>query len=319
MVIGVDLGGTNVRAALVTSGGEIGGPRVEKPSRAREGVAACLDSVADTILEAAAGVEPSSVGIAIPGHIDGLDGVVRWAPNFGTGLGEEFQMWLDVPFTEGLSERIPFRIHIGNDANLAAIGEYRFGSGKRTANGLVLFTLGTGLGSGVVLAPECVHGGLTRATVLFGNGGGAAELGHITIVKDGALCSCGARGHAEAYLGGIGLLTLAAKFGAEGSSPKAIFVAAENGDSSALQTWALFGSYLGIVISCAIHSYGPEIVAIGGQVAKAAKYFLPSAIESAREASVASLFANSRIAVAEKIDDAGILGAGALALEADEA
>ncbi|MGI8924881.1 MAG: ROK family protein [Fimbriimonadales bacterium] len=314
VVIGVDLGGTNVRAAAVSAAGEIVGPRIENPSHAREGADACLAAVVRTILEAMAGIGAESIGIAIPGHIDAIKGVVHWAPNFGETVEGDFRNWEDVTFTPVLAKQIDLPITIGNDANLAALGEYRFGSGKACANGLVLLTLGTGVGSGIVLSPACLQGGLTRPSMLIGNKGGAAELGHLTIVKDGATCTCGARGHLEAYCGAEGLLKIAAAHGIVCESPLQLFEEAQTGNESAIAAWEVYGGYLGTAIGSAINAFAPEIVAIGGQVANAWRYFLPEATLAAAQTSIPSLFDTVRIVQAEQFEDAGILGAAALAL-----
>jgi glucokinase len=307
-VIGVDLGGTNVRAAPVSEAGVLCGPRIEIPSKAREGAAACIGAVCDAILSASRGQGASAVGIAIPGHIDADSGKVLWAPNFGETVNGEFIHRRDIPFSGPVSEAVGMPVFIGNDANLAAIGEYRFGSGKGTASCLVLLTLGTGIGSGVVL------GRPAHSEVLVGHLGGAVEFGHHIIVDGGELCGCGARGCFEAYCGTAGLLRLASELGAQ--TPKALANLAENGDAGAQEAWRRYGHYLGIGIGNAVNIFAPEVVAIGGQISKAAKWFLPEALRVAESNSIGSIWAGVRVVVAEELEDAGILGAAALALGA---
>src|SRR5690349_9140156 len=129
-VIGVDLGGTNVRACAYFEDGTPAGERVSNPSRAQEGTTAIIDAIAATIEAAAksAPARPSAVGMAMPGHIDGKNGIVVWAPNFGETRDGVFYNWENMPVGEPLEKRIGMPVHCGNDANLAAFGEYKFGS-----------------------------------------------------------------------------------------------------------------------------------------------------------------------------------------------
>ena len=122
------------------------------------------------------------------------------------------------------------------------------------------------------------------------------------------------RGCVEAYCGTNGLLRLAKTDIVAKPSPKALYDAAQSGDERAIDAWQKYGHYLGVAIGNAINTFAPEIVAIGGQIAKASNFFLPTAIETARKNAIPSIFSDTRIVAAEKTDDAGILGAAALAL-----
>ena len=186
-VIGVDLGGTNVRAGAFFENGTPAGPAFSNPSRAQSGTDAILDAVQGTINEAKAAsvVAPESIGIAIPGHIDDAAGIVRWAPNFGETIGGVFHYWKDVPFRNALGPKVGLPLHMDNDANAAALGEYRFGSGRNTAKCLVMLTVGTGIGGGVVMSPASVVGEARGPLVLVGGNKGGAELGHVVIQANG--------------------------------------------------------------------------------------------------------------------------------------
>ena len=156
MILGVDLGGTNVRAAAVAGGGTLLSEPVQNASEATAGVDRTVAAIARTIGEAAgrAGIrldQVRAVGMAVPGHVDGAAGIVRWAPNFGEVRGGAFEAWRNVPLGPAVQREVGCPVHMGNDANLAALAEYRFGSGRDQARGLVLLTLGTGIGGGVVL------------------------------------------------------------------------------------------------------------------------------------------------------------------------
>src|SRR5579862_290840 len=179
-VIGVDLGGTNVRACAYHEDGTAAGERVSNPSNAQDGTAAILSSILATVRGAAqtADSKPAEVGLAIPGHIDARLGVVVWAPNFGETRGGVFYNWVDVPIGEPLSKELDIPIFCGNDANLAALGEYRFGVGRNKSNCLVLLTIGTGIGGGVIMRPIALQGDVRGPAMLLGGNQGGAELGH---------------------------------------------------------------------------------------------------------------------------------------------
>lgn len=309
-MIGVDLGGTNVRGAVVSADGLIS-RRAERPSFARQGSEACLAALRSLILEVADGEQPEAVGIAIPGHIDAVRGVVLWAPNFGEEVEGKLRIWEDVDVFPPL-EGIDAPIILGNDANVAALGEYRYGVGNG-ANGFVLYTLGTGVGSGVVIAPQCVQGSLKSASVYIGHKGGAAEMGHVKVVTNGRVCGCGSRGCLETYCGTAGLLQTAEECGIVVSEPRLLFDEAKHGNTAALKAWSVFGEHLGAAIGSTINTWAPETVAIGGQVAGAWEFFAPSMEATARSNSIGSLSKNTQIVQAANAEDAGILGAGALA------
>jgi glucokinase len=131
-VLGVDLGGTNVRACAYFEDGTAASEKFSAPSYAQSGLESLVESVLSVISRAAENAEGSveAVGLAIPGHIDDAAGLVRWAPNFGHELDGVFYSWEDVPLKSVLAVRSGLSIVTGNDANLAALGEYRFGSGR---------------------------------------------------------------------------------------------------------------------------------------------------------------------------------------------
>lgn len=318
VVVGVDLGGTNLRAAAFDESGNPVGPRIETPSYAKQGSAKTIDAITQAIQRAKAAHRLGAVGMAVPGHIDG--DFVRWAPNFGETINGEFRCYRNVDLAAPIREAVNAPVVMGNDANVAALGEYYFGSGKGKANGLVLITIGTGIGTGIVLSPSCVAGGLVRPTMLVGGNGGGVEFGHVIIVKDGDLCTCGAKGCAEAYLGTTGLLRRAMPFIPEDIvlTPKILDEFADNGHEGAIRFWKETGEYLGILIGNFINGFAPQIIAIGGQIAKAHQHFLPTAIEIARRNAIPTLWSDSSIVLAERLDDAGLLGAATLAWDAIE-
>jgi len=309
------------------------GNRFDQPSRAQDGVEATLAAIAEASRAARAGAAAPVVGagLAIPGHIDDARGLVRWAPNFGREVDGVFHNWTDMPVRAPLAEALGVPVTMGNDANLAALGEYRYGSGRNTARCLVMFTLGTGIGGGVVLAPEAVVGDARGPLLLVGGNMGGAELGHMIVQHGGLDCNAGSYGAIEGYCQRDAIVARAVhrlKRGRASSvldraggdlakvTPRVLAEAAHDGDALALEVWAEVGTYLGAGIGSCINVFAPDIVAIGGQIANVGEPLLGPVVASARNVAIPSLFADARIVRAEQIDDAGLLGAAALALEA---
>jgi glucokinase len=329
-VVGVDLGGTNVRAQALAPDGSPRGDRAERPSRAQEGTKAIVEAISATVGDAVAGWAERAVGVglAVPGHIDTAAGTVRWAPNFGETVDGVFRYWEDVPLGRLVAEATSLSVVMGNDANCAALGEYRFGSGQNTARCLVLVTLGTGIGGGVVMAPESVFGEASGPLLLLGGNQGGAELGHICIAMGGLDCNAGSYGALEAYcqrdsivrraqhrlLRDRGSLVLGLVGGDVAQvTPKALAEAADAGDEVAREVWAEVGRALGSGLGSLINVFAPDVLAIGGQVSKAGQWLLGPAEAEARNVAIPSLFRDCRIVPAEVADDAGVLGAAALA------
>ncbi|MBS1715972.1 MAG: ROK family protein [Armatimonadetes bacterium] len=329
-VIGVDLGGTNVRAMALAPDGTVTGERYEGPSFAQEGTRRIVTAVSDAVRTVASGCGRTvkGVGMAVPGHIDDAAGLVRWAPNFGTTVDGLFHYWKDVPLKSLLADESGFPIVLGNDANCAALGEYAYGSGKNSANCLVLLTLGTGIGGGVVMAPSAVQGRAAGPLLLLGGNKGGAELGHVTVARGGLDCNAGSYGAIEAYCQRDSIVRRAQhklKRGRESLlsdivgddlgclTPRHLSEAADRGDGLAIEVWREVGEYLGTGMGSFINVFAPDVLAIGGQVSKAGKWILGPAIAEARNVAIPSLFEDCRIVLAEQTEDAGILGAAALA------
>lgn len=332
-MVGVDLGGTNVRAAAYYEDGSPAGAKFANPSHAQNGTTTIIDAIATTINQAIASASApvSGVGIAVPGHIDSTHGVVRWAPNFGEMADGIFRYWEDIPLSQMLRAHVEPPIYLGNDANLAALGEYKFGTGRNEAPCLVMITVGTGIGGGVILAPQSVVGDARGPLMLVGGNQGGAELGHVVIQHGGLDCNAGSYGAVEAYCQRDSIIARAVhrlKRGrksivddlVEGDlsrvTPRTLFDAAERGDELAIEVWDEVGTYLGVAIGSYVNLFAPSIVAVGGQIAKAGEHLLAPARRAARNVAIPSLFADTQIVLAEQIDDAGILGGAALAFEA---
>ncbi len=329
-VVGVDLGGTNVRAAVVDTDGKVVGERIERPSQAQDGTDAILEALTGAIGESvrSSKVEATSVGLAVPGHIDNAAGIVRWAPNFGSSVDGVFQYWKDVPLGDKLRSLTGLSVVMGNDANCAALGEYHYGSGHGSAACLVLLTIGTGIGGGVVMSPQSVDGKASGPLLLLGGNKGGAELGHVTVAHGGLDCNAGTYGAVEAYCqrdsivrraqhkmrrGRATMVTDMVQGDVAAVTPKVLGEAADQGDAMSQEVWREVGVYLGAAIGSFINIFAPDVLAIGGQISKAGRWLLDPAIAEARNVAIPSLFADCHILEAVQTDDAGLLGAAALA------
>lgn len=330
-VIGVDLGGTNVRAQAFDAEGKPAGARFEHASRAQEGTEMILDALATVIRQAAstAGAACTAVGLSIPGIVDDEAGMVRWAPNFGyTDSAGVFHYWNDVPIRKPLEDKVGMRVRMGNDANLAALGEYKYGCGKDSAQTLVMLTLGTGIGGGVVMRSGALQGSASGSLVLLGGNKGGVELGHIIIQAGGKDCNAGTYGALEAYCqrdaiidralhklrrGRKSLLNDLVEGDLGKVTPRLIKEACDQGDTVAIEVFRETGEYLGVGIGTLINIFAPDMFPIGGQVAKAGDFIIGPAIHSAQAVAIPTLFDYCNIVQAEQIDDAGILGGAALA------
>lgn len=331
-MVGVDLGGTNVRAQAMYADGTEAGPRYENPSRAQHGTQAILDSVVSTVTQAAenAAAKPEAIGLAIPGHIDNHTGIVRWSPNFGETVDGVFHQWFDVPVRAPIERGTGLPVRMANDANCAALGEYMYGSGRGEAKCLVLLTLGTGVGGGVVMGSTSLMGDARGPQLLIGGNQGGAELGHTLIRQGGADCNAGSYGALEAYCQRDSIIKRAIHRLNRGRqsiiwdmiegdlskvTPKLLSEAADQGDFVARDVWREVGEALGAGIGSLMNVFAPDIFAIGGQISKAGQWLLEPAIIEARYIAIPSLYSDCRIVVAEQNEDAGLLGSAAIALE----
>jgi glucokinase len=292
-VIGVDLGGTKILAGSIDGEGRVLDRRVvPTPTGSQaellEGIAAAIEPLAE--------VGFAALGFGIPSVIDRTT---------GQALGSNNIPLEDIALGQVLGERFGVPAVIENDANVAALAEWRLGAG-RGADNLIMLTLGTGVGGGLVL-----DGALYR---------GRAELGHVVVVADGPPCqgNCTGRGHLEALASGNAADRAAEKLWGEGATAELLVGRASEGDTAALEALAGIGHLLGAAIGSFVNITGAEVVVIGGGFGSAASEFLfPSALEIARrEALLETSGAALRIVKAELGSDAGLIGAGLLAFEA---
>jgi glucokinase len=303
--IGIDLGGTNVKGILVSPSGEVEHKDLcpTNPERGPDGVAERIGELTDKLLSSGdlGRQDISGVGIGVPG-VTTADGIVVLAPNL---------KWHHVPFKSILSDQLGVRVEIDNDASVAALGEARLGVGKGCES-LVLLTLGTGIGGGIVLNGEIHHGSSFSA----------GEIGHVCLEPDGPVCGCGKPGCLEALTAGPAMIRYVKEGVGQGRStsledaeeltPELICNAASDGDDLAKETVARVTRYLGIAIANVINLVSPNIVAIGGGISAAGNLLLDPIVESAREYTLEGMFEHTRIVLATLGNDAGAIGASQL-------
>jgi glucokinase len=309
--IGIDIGGTRLRTAAVTADGRILRQQ-RRPTPAADG-ASLLAAIEEQVREVGRvvpGAEAAPVGIGIAGLV-GPDGMVRYGPNIGIR---------DLPVAEELTRRLERTVVVINDGSAAALGEQRVGAGHGRSN-VVMFTIGTGVGGGIVIGGELV----------VGANGFAGELGHIIVERGGRRCPCGNRGCVEAYASGRSIGDLAAVRLVTDAQPSqlrdvekvdgaAVSQAAADGDPLATALLQEVGSWLGIAIASCVNALDPEVVLVGGGAAPAvAPFVLPAARDTLGEHVIGHDFRGSPpIDLAVLGDDAGTVGAGLYAADRAE-
>ena len=309
-VLAVDLGGTNIRVAVVSTSGELTHRQAIRTD-AKDGHATVIRRMVELINDVAdtAVLDLSvPVGVASPGPLDPNTGIVLFTPNLPG--------WRDVPLGPALSKGTGRFVSVANDGNCAALGEMRFGSGQGARN-LVYLALGTGVGGGVIS-----HGQLVDGIRGFG-----AELGHSVVALDGPRCTCGGIGCLESFVAGwaIGhegelVATTAdgeAILAAAGGGPVtagAVARAAQDGDPAAIAILARAGHALGAAIGAFVNIFNPEVVVIGGGVAAIGDLLLEPARRAIPSYSFVANRSCMRIALSSLGDDTALFGAAALAL-----
>lgn len=305
VAIGVDVGGTKLIAAAVAEDGTIL-ERRRQSTPAGDG-----DQVLRTVLEIVEALDDGRalpVGVGIAGIVDPA-GVVRYGPNIGVR---------DFPLTARIRAATGRHAVVKNDATVAAFGEARAGAG-RGAESLIMLTLGTGVGGGIVL-----DGGIVE-----GRHGFAGELGHVIVSEGGRRCPCGNRGCVEAYASGsaIGLMAREGLVDREVTSSlrevvqldgKAVTTAAQAGDAFAREILREAGTWLGVAMASLANALDPEVILVGGGAAiQAGDFVIPAARTAMGERLIGSKHREvPDVVPATLSDDAGMIGAALLAAEA---
>ena len=294
-VIGVDVGGTKTLFAVVTSEGAIEA-RLERHTvvSSQDALLTELDDGVEELRTAHP--DTSALGFGIPSRVDQRTG--RAVASVNVPL-------TDVDFRDRMRERHGLPVAIDNDGNAAAIAEWRIGAARGASN-VVMLTLGTGIGGGLILGGRPYRG----AT------GSGAELGHVVIEFDGPLCGCGGRGHLEAVASGKAAGQVAQKLYGPETSGQDLVRRAESGEDDAVEAMAAIGRRLGAAIATFVNIFEPEIVVIGGGFGRASELMLEPARGVLARDGLAPGRDSLRIVEAQLGSDAGVIGAGMIAFEA---
>jgi len=308
--IGVDVGGTNIKIALVDAQGTISYSNT-LPTRAEMGyeytIANMKQAISDLMKETKTNKDNiEGIGFGFPGQIDYKNGIVRLAPNIPG--------WVEVPIAEMVEKEFHIPTRVDNDVRCATLGELNFGAGRDCDN-LVCITVGTGIGSGLV-----VNGKLVR-----GASNAAGELGHIKLQMDGGpLCGCGDYGCLEAFASGPSIVAMAEEYIKGGKStkyrelanpditPYIVSEAAKQGDVVAQRIFAIVGEYIGIGLASVVNLLNPEKIIIGGGVADAGDILFKPIIETLQKRAMKVSASAVEIVPAQLGNTAGVIGASML-------
>ena len=308
---GIDLGGTGIKCGIVNGHGEM---VAIKKCVTRQDVDAnvVITDMANLVvdLQKETGLKIESVGVGCPGMIDVDNGVVIYSNNL---------RWNNVPIVKTLKNLLNLPVDITNDANAAALGEYVAGAGKQYKS-LVMLTLGTGVGGGIVFDGKLFEG----------NKGVGAELGHEIIKLGGEKCTCGRRGCLEAYASATAIIRDAkramqkdktsllwklANGNDDNVNGKIIFDGARGGDATAKKVVNRYITYLAAGITNVVNAFRPKAIVLGGGICAASDMFLSKLTKKVkREVFGGTKFAPIKIVIASLGNDAGIYGAAALAM-----
>ena len=306
--LGIDVGGTKIAAFRVARDGTIlDRATVPTPAEDAEATIAAMIEIAKGLL----GPEVLAVGVGAAGMVDAQEGILRFAPNLA---------WRELPIAERMREALGLPCQVDNDANVAAWGEYRFGAGRGYRH-MLLVTVGTGIGGGIVAGRRLFRGAH----------GFAAEIGHIIVEPNGPLCGCGNRGCWEQMASGhaIGRMgrelvrehprSLLAKLAAgdpNGVTGAVVTQAAKAGDEVAVGILSEVGRRLGEGIAGLVNVLDPQVVVVGGGAVDAGDLLLAPARAAFADAVEAPEHRPKVPLVAAELgNDAGAVGAAALALE----
>lgn len=302
VVIGVDLGGTNLRTALVSQNGEVAG-KIKEPTRASDGHAKVVQKLIENIkaqqeIALRKGTRIAAVGVGAPGVIHADTGVVVKSPNFPD--------WNNLPLKKELEAALALPVSIENDANAAALGEQWRGAGQGITS-MIFLTLGTGVGGGIVLAGR----------IWPGADGMAGEIGHMTIIPDGRRCGCGNTGCLEMYASSRGIVMTYQERSSRSKviTSEEIYQAARDGDAMAADVMKDMGRLLGIGIANLINIFNPEMIVIGGGVKDAWPLFIEATRGEIKKRAFEYPAARTQIVPSVLGDDAGMIGAAALAFQ----
>jgi glucokinase len=305
-VIGIDVGGTGTKGGVVEASGRVV-HKVTRKTDVTSGTKGVI-AVAETLLDWAreSGHDVSAIGIGAAGFVDSASGSITFSPNF---------TYDDPEIATAVGARFDLPVVVDNDANAAAWGERTFGS-ARGSDDVVLLTVGTGIGSGLIANGELVRGFT----------GAGAEMGHTVVQMDGPECTCGLRGCLEQLASGQAIARMAREAAAEEPSTliltfaesveaiegEHVAQAAAEYDETALRILRTAGKALGVGLSNAVNLFDPEVLVLAGSVIRAGEPYLGPARDQLVRMTGAQRRRPARLDVTVLGENAGIIGAAAL-------
>jgi glucokinase len=296
-IIAIDIGGTQLRAAVYSQNSTVPIKVQRVPSRGMEaGVFDRLTALIDSVWPD----EPVDIiCAAVPGPLNPFTGIIIETPNIPS--------WTNYPLADLLSKKYCVPAFIGNDANLAVLGEWLYGAGQGHHD-IVYLTISTGIGGGVICGDRLIEGFRGMAT----------ELGHITILPDGPVCSCGVKGHLEAVASGTAIAKYVSDQIAAGRksilargtlSARQISDAARQGDALAKEAFVRAGEFIGQATADFMHMFNPSILILGGGVTLSGALLLDPLKDSMRRHVMDQSYLDGLVVTTAKLgDDAGLLG-----------
>ena len=309
--IGIDVGGTNVKLALVDDKGNITYSN-SVPTRAEMGYEYTVNNIKQAIRDLLVETKLSTkdiegIGFGFPGQVDYKSGVVRLAPNIPG--------WVDVPIAKLIEDEFKIPTRVDNDVRCAALGELNYGAGKGCEN-LICITVGTGIGSGLIINGKLVRGASNAA----------GEIGHIKLqMHDGPICGCGDTGCMEAFASGPSIVAMAENYIRGGKStkfremangaqitPYIVCEAAKAGDPVAKTIFTIMGEYIGIGLASVVNLLNPEKIIVGGGVADAGDLLLNPMKQTLKDRAMKIAGDAVEIVPAQLGNTAGVIGASLL-------
>ncbi len=303
LTVAVDIGGTHIRAAVYEPNNLT--PIAHKRSRTKASEIGVFDRLVQTIESVWPNEKVEAIGIASPGPLDPHTGVILDTPNIPE--------WVEFPLGPRLCEHFSVPAYLDNDANMAGLGEWKYGAGKGHDD-LIYLTISTGIGGGVI----------TGGQLLQGFHGMGAELGHTLVDPTGPICGCGQYGHIESFSSGTGIARYVneqLKAGSESSlhsqptvTTVQISEAASQGDALAISAFKRAGYYLGIAVANYLAIFNPSALIFGGGVSQAGELLFKPFRESLKDHVFHPHYLDDLIISRAALgDNAGLLGALALA------
>lgn len=293
--LGYDVGGTKIKCGVVDDEGEIESEiTIDTPKKLQE----FLDSIGNVFKDFKEKYDVEAAGLGIAGFHDLQKGIIYNSPNIDYLREVKIKLFLNRYLT------VPF--FINNDANLAAWGEYKKGSGKNS-HSMVFITLGTGVGSGIIL----------NGKLWVGANGFGGEFGHSVVNPEGDDCKCGGKGCVETEVAAAKIVKnyLAMKKKEEILDTEEIYLRAEKGDKDAIEAFRKAGYYLGIGLSSLINILNPQRIVIGGGIIGAGDFIMKPAVEEIKRRCHEWIYKNTEISIASLGNRAGMIGAALWAKE----